>query len=316
MRVCDMPQRPRRVGWITRYYGWTILIVAAVVFFSWSTFLTFYRQHVAPSQPPRADDAPREIPHPAPLPLPSQPPRRADDAAPTASPTLPAPTGPTVRNANDAGPFVPAAHPASPLDQALNRLVSGNIAFNVPDHIPLGKSQIIQAKLSTKLPKDLLLKQLSEAGAKESAGLKVADKMAATLTGGGAFDVSPSGPQEQLISDEEVTSWTWIITPKQQGTQILILSFDAVLMVDGTPGKRNINTFTRKIEIDVPWPQTPSEWFVLVKQWFENISWLWVTILVPFGALVVWAWNKLRKKPLQGLTPDAAAKDEASSWLD
>jgi hypothetical protein len=182
----------------------------------------------------------------------------------------------------------------SPLDAALEKLVSGNIAFNTPDRIPLGKSRVIEAKLSTNVPPNVLLTQLSEAGAKESASIKVSDRMTATLIGGGAFDVLPSGPQQQFISKKEVTTWTWVVTPKQGGTQFLMLSFDAVLSVDGKDGMRTINTFKRKIQIDVPWPETPSEWFVLLKNWFENVSWFWLTILVPVG---LWLWNKFRKKP-------------------
>jgi hypothetical protein len=131
--------------------------------------------------------------------------------------------------------------------------------------------------------------------------------MAATLNGGGAFDVSPPGPQQQLISKEQVTTWTWVVTPKQSGIQFLILSLDAVLNVDGKDGTRNINTFKRKIEIKVPWPETPSEWVTLLKKWFEDISWLWATILVAPG---LWLLNKFRKKPRPGLVPDAPARDE------
>jgi hypothetical protein len=121
--------------------------------------------------------------------------------------------------------------------------------------------------LNSLLAKDGYAKgEPSEAGAKESASIKVADRMAATLFGGGAFDVSPSGPQQQFISKEQVTTWTWVVTPKQSGTQVLILSFEALLTIDGKDGTRNINTFTRKIEIDVPWPSTPSEWFTLALQ--------------------------------------------------
>jgi hypothetical protein len=133
--------------------------------------------------------------------------------------------------------------------------------------------------------------------------------MVAKLDGGAAFDVSPPGPQQQLISNEEVTTWTWLVTPKQSGTQVLILSFDAVLNVDGKDGTRTVNTFKKKIEIDVPWPETPSEWVALIKGWFENLSWLWLTILAPAG---LWLWNKLRKKPSElGKKPRELVPDDS-----
>ena len=67
-----------------------------------------------------------------------------------------------------------------------------------------------------------------------------------------------------------------------------------MLTVDGKEATRNVNTFKRKIEVDVPWPETLSEWVELLKKWFENISGFWLTILVPVG---LWLWNKIRKKP-------------------
>jgi hypothetical protein len=173
-----------------------------------------------------------------------------------------------------------------------------------------GIDEIIEAKLSVNLPAEDLIQQLSEAGKKESARIQVADRMSATLSGGGAFDVSPAGAQQQFISRQQVTTWAWEVTPKQVGTQYLILSFDAVLTVDGREGTRNIRTFTRPIQVEVAWPETSGEWFEWFKSWFENISWLWATILLPVG---YWAWRHLRKKPPPGRGPPAVAADKQPS---
>ncbi len=182
----------------------------------------------------------------------------------------------------------------SPLDAMLDKLVAGNIAFNTPEHVRLGKPQIVEAKLAVNFSGDELIAQLNEAGKKEKSPIQVADRMTATLSGGAAFDVSPSGTQQQFISHAQVTTWTWEVTAKQPGTQYLLLSVDAVLTIDGKEGTRNINTFKRTIEVEVAWPETTSEWFQWVKEWFENIAWLWATVLVPIG---LWVWSRFRKKP-------------------
>jgi hypothetical protein len=122
--------------------------------------------------------------------------------------------------------------------------------------------------------------------------LQVSDKMSATLSGAGAFDISPSGPQVQLISHRDTTIWTWTITAKAAGTQFLILSFDAFLTIDGKEGTRTINTLTRKIDVQVGWPETPEEWLEYGKKLFEGVSWLWATILVPIAAYAVHFWRK------------------------
>ena len=120
--------------------------------------------------------------------------------------------------------------------------------------------------------------------------------MAATLTGGAAFDISPSGPQIQWISQKEVTTWTWDVTPKTSGTQYLILSFDALITVNGKDGTRNVNTLKRKIEVEVGWPQTAGEWFELAKKWLANLTWVWASILVPAAVFAVGWWRK-RSRP-------------------
>jgi hypothetical protein len=46
------------------------------------------------------------------------------------------------------------------------------------------------------------------------------------LSGGLAFDISPTTPTEQWISEKEPTRW--LVTPKAVGEQFLILSFDGL----------------------------------------------------------------------------------------
>ena len=121
--------------------------------------------------------------------------------------------------------------------------------------------------------------------------------MVATLSGGSAFNVSPSGPQEQWVSDKETTDWIWHATPKAVGEQVLILKLDALISINGRDDRRTINTFRRQISVDVGWPETVGEWLELIKKTGENLSWIWVTLLIPIGG-GVWAWVKRRKPRL------------------
>jgi hypothetical protein len=138
----------------------------------------------------------------------------------------------------------------SALDQALNTLIAGNVAFNNPQRMTVSRARVVEVKLSTTLPPDELKAQLSQAGNRETAGLEVGDRMSATLNGGAAFDISPSGPQAQPISQRQVTTWTWNVTPKASGTQYLILSFDAILTLNGKDSTRNVKTLTQPIEVE------------------------------------------------------------------
>jgi hypothetical protein len=195
-------------------------------------------------------------------------------------------------DASSAGGSTLASADPSALDAALKKLVAGNIAFNNPERMTLGQSEIVQVKLSTTLSPDGLKAQLTEAGKKETDELEVGDRMSATLTGGDAFTIAPSGAQVQWVSRSQVTTWTWDVTPRLSGNQYLILAFDAVITLRGKDGTRNVSTLTHQIEVDVGWPETPSEWLDLSKKWFENISWLWASIVVPIGLFLIGWWRK------------------------
>lgn len=190
-----------------------------------------------------------------------------------------------------------------PLDEALEKLIAGNVAFNNPEHMTVGRPRLVEAKLSTTLPPDELKAQLTEAGRIESAELTVGDRMSATLNGGAEFDISPSGPQVQWISEQQVTTWTWNVTPKMAGTQYLTLSFDAVITLSGKDANRNIRTLARQIEVDVGWPTTPSEWFDLSRKWFDTVNWLWASI-IPIGLVLVGWWRRFVRHQKGTPNPD------------
>jgi hypothetical protein len=159
----------------------------------------------------------------------------------------------------------PPEHSAnpSPLDVALKEMVEGHIVFNNPEKMRVGDTGEVEAVLAVNVPVDDLLKQLTAAGKQEEASLLVSDHMRATLSGGGAFDVDPIGPQTQWISQQKTTIWHWLVTPKLQGTQFLILTVDAIITINGEKDTRTITTLKRKIEVEVR--QTVEREFVSVQ---------------------------------------------------
>ena len=171
----------------------------------------------------------------------------------------------------------------------------------------------MEAKISTYLSKQEIKTTIKEPGSVKVAELQVSDRVVATLHGGSSFDISPAGPREQWVSNADPTVWTWDVTPKIAGdNQVLILSFDAIINVNNKDGKRTVNTFTRRINVDVGWPTTVCEWLDLIKKTGENSSWIWASILIPVvgGA---WAWIKRRRKPSEVLGSGAAPRSGAFS---
>ena len=239
---------------------------------------------------------PRNTPSPTP---PAQSPSSYGDHGITQS-TL-GTCSPTVTNTSGSTTLSCQAAPntsvlLSDIDAALSKLVEGNVVFGAPDRARIGNSEIVEAKLSTTKAPSVLMSELTGLGKKETVPLQVGDKMSATLNGGGAFDVSPSGPQVQLISHQDTTIWTWTITPKQAGPQFLVLAFDAFITVDGKEGNRTINTLKKKIDVQVGWPQTSSEWLDYGKKLFEGLNWFWASILLPVAAYAVHIW-RMRRGP-------------------
>jgi hypothetical protein len=195
----------------------------------------------------------------------------------------------------------------STLDRQLELLKDGNVAFNVPEDAKVAKAAPIEAKVHPTLPATELIKQVEQSGRVDTAPLKISDRMIATLTGGAAFDVSSCSPVEQAVADRETTTWCWVITPKIGGKQVLVLSFDAVMSISGQDSKRSIKTFTRRIDVDVGWPETLGEWLELAKKTGENISYLWAGILVPIGG-AVWAFVSHRRRPIKAVVGNQPPK--------
>ena len=183
----------------------------------------------------------------------------------------------------------------NPVDAALKKLDNGQVAFNTPEHMRVGRSQTVQAVLSETLASAALMSQVTAPGAKEVAPLKVAQLMRATLSGG-AFDIAQANSQQQLTSRDDVTTWTWTVTPKFSGKQVLALSFDAVLAVGGDNEPRTLRTFTHDIDVEIAWPETAGEWFTWFKNLFDNASWLWASILVPVAGWLGHHFFRRRKR--------------------
>jgi len=247
----------------------------------------------------RASRAPVPETAPAAAPPKAASPPLAGGGAPSANQIIealkpsPSPSLPT----RGVRPTVEAEAPAAvrTVDEALASMKAAKVAFNTPERGTVAKPMVVEAVLSTHLPAEALKVRIEAEGKVGVADLTVSDRMAATLAGGAAFDVSPAGPQEQWVPDSQETRWTWTVTPRAVGDQILTISFDAILTINGKEGRRTVNTLTRHIQIAVGWPETAADWLDLVKHVGEDVSWIWATLILP-AAGFVWAWVRRRRR--------------------
>lgn len=146
-------------------------------------------------------------------------------AAPPRPPTL------------DPAPEFPRSAMFQAVDAALGRMVDAQVAFTAPERMRIGQTLAVQAILAPGVDADLanrLIGLLTAQGRREVAQLRASDRMRATLTGGTAFEVTPSGPQMQFVGSKEPTVWHWEAAAKMAGKHELTLGFEAIISVNST----------------------------------------------------------------------------------
>ncbi|MFO1124528.1 MAG: hypothetical protein U1E25_04035 [Methylocystis sp.] len=194
------------------------------------------------------------------------------------------------------------------VDKILDSLPSGNIAFNTPPAMNLTDTAIIQLKLDLARSIEELKRTIEAEGQKEGARIKVADRMEARLSGPN-FTITQVTPEQQAVTQGEVTEWTWEVKPTAEGRHHLHLTLSALLSIDGASTQRAIRTFDKFIAVDVTWPQRVS----LFVQ--GNWQWLWAVFLAPFAG---WGWNRWsRSKDRSRPTSSCAAYTESlPTWRE
>ena len=170
------------------------------------------------------------------------------------------------------------------VDQILETMKFGNIAFNVPERINGRDTAVIQLLLSLAKPSDELKLAIEAAGLKEGARIRVSDRMEARLTGPN-FSITAVTPEVQAISHLAATEWKWDIKPTADGPQSLHLTLSALITIDGASTPRAIRTFDKTIDVEVTTYQRVNSFLQ------NNWQWLWATVLVP---IVGWVWKRRR----------------------
>jgi hypothetical protein len=178
------------------------------------------------------------------------------------------------------------------IEEVLEELPKGNIAFNTPTKARVGKQFEVQAALSLTLPPNEVKALVEQEGKIEVATIKAWTHMYASLSGGSAFDVAPAGDQQQLITAKEPSQWIWQVTPKTSDSQSLILRVGVILDRGEIKGPKPVGTYERKIEVGVGWPETPAEWLEFIKETIEGFSAVWGVI----GAAIVAAAAYLARR--------------------
>ena len=191
----------------------------------------------------------------------------------------------------------PLPPPPDPVADVIAQLDWGAAAFAAPEKMQIRTTREVNFDVSPSIPVDQLEKDLRERIKDElstyrfvmETKVKLSNRMGAHLSGAG-FTITRNSPEEQVVLSGETTTWRWQIEPKDTGEQLLFLSLDARIEVDGQYSAYVVRTYSRKITVDV----LAGDWIMhFIK---SNWQWLWAVVLGPL-ILAVWQWLNRRRKP-------------------
>lgn len=171
------------------------------------------------------------------------------------------------------------------VDEILEGMDLGAIAFNTPESINIEDSAQIQLILSFKESMEELKNEIAEEGKKEGAQIIATERMEARLSGD-KFQILAITPELQAVSATEKTEWKWEIHPKEKGQHKLHLTLTALVKIDGQSTPRAIKTYSKIIHVNVTAVQKVGIFFQ------NNWQWLWATLLVPVG----WVWKRRKNQ--------------------
>jgi hypothetical protein len=195
------------------------------------------------------------------------------------APSLPRPPAPSEPRPTEASP---PHRLLNEIDDFLDQLDVGHIAFNAPERMLVGETAEMRLLLSPVLNVDELVDRLRDLrGELQGAEIRVAPRMEALISGQN-FEITAITPATQAVSRGEPTEWRWEVSPKSPGAHRLYLVLNAHI-IDST---RTLRTFDRTIQVNVTVGQQLAG-FVR-----GNWQWLWTTALVPLAG---WLWQRRRR---------------------
>jgi hypothetical protein len=172
------------------------------------------------------------------------------------------------------------------IEQSVDNLTKGNLAYNTPEKMKSGQTARVTARIGSEKITIQTLKagMPTDQGTKtETAVTPVSTKMRMTLKSAD-FTITPLSSEEQIVAGDIPTEWEWDIAPKHSGK----LRLHMAAVVELNKLSRDFTTVDRDITVQVD-PVDVTEKFVK-----NNSVWILGTLGTAIAA--GWAWWKRRKK--------------------
>ena len=165
------------------------------------------------------------------------------------------------------------------LQEELDRLPMGKVAFNPPDTMKVGVKERIEARISKDLDADLMA-SLRGRGLPQVEELRISELMKVRLSGDD-FGIVPLSEENQIIEPTGLTEWAWDVTPRKSGEKILHLHVTLRIRLPYGEERKDHPVLDREILVQVNRGYS-------VKS-FIGAHWKWIvlTLLLPLGGWVV-----------------------------
>ncbi|RKZ02337.1 MAG: hypothetical protein DRQ10_00165 [Candidatus Hydrothermota bacterium] len=192
------------------------------------------------------------------------------------------------------------------IDKALEQLPVGQIMFNPPEKMRVGKKERIEVRVSRSLSEDLT-RDLKGSGVPQVETVKVSALMKVRLLGD-AFEIIPLNEEEQIVTRSGFTQWAWDVTPLQPGRHELHLVVSVKLRIAGVEKLRDYPVIDRTVYVEV------NPGYAIKNFLRKNWRWLLTAIIIPFGGKWLRDWKKRRKerKKAEKEDEDQAQNQEVS----
>lgn len=213
------------------------------------------------------------------------------EASPAPIITPPPPMPPPLANTDAGEPGAPATEPVNtdsvdPIDAAMAAMRPANIAFNAPKELNIDSVAPVVLKLSFDQSEEALRPSVSGPGDVRSASVMASRHLEARLSGRD-LDITAVSEEVQVLPSTGVTSWRWDVKALSPGPHQLHLTLTAILDLNGSPSRRDIETYDTTIDVQVT-PKQQLRQFV-----GKNWQWLWSALLIP---LLGWLWKQRKSQ--------------------
>ncbi|MBD2342210.1 hypothetical protein H6G64_35415 [Calothrix sp. FACHB-156] len=134
----------------------------------------------------------------------------------------------------------------SDLENIINKLPEGQIAYNIPTTMYVGEKSFVKVNLTKDLSLDISREFGNDARLER---LKVNTFMKIDLIGD-SFDIKNVSDLNQVLPNKNLQQWEWIVLPKDTGNQDLIIKVSARFKLsDGSQENYTLKTIRKSVEV-------------------------------------------------------------------